>query len=135
MASSDSGRAHALVLAHKSLSSTQSSQRVLLVGAQVPENAAVVLRSTTADSGGGNNAGVGEAVIEARRALRSVQDVMQSVVQSAQVRELSAQTGAGQLLLWKKSRRCRPLHLRASMHDPSSCLSSCGRTSAQPGDC
>jgi len=55
----------------------------------VPENAAAVLRSTASGSGGGGDAGVGEAVIEARRALRSVQSVMQSVVQSAQVRSES----------------------------------------------
>lgn len=48
---------------------------------QVPENAAAGQQSTAS----GGNGGVGEAVIEARRALRSVQDVMQSVVQSAQV--------------------------------------------------
>lgn len=48
---------------------------------QVPENAAAVLQSMASAGSGG----VGEAVVEARRALRSVQDVMQSVVESAQV--------------------------------------------------
>jgi hypothetical protein len=48
---------------------------------QVPENMAAVLQPTASAGSGG----VGEAVIEARRALRSVQDVMHSVVESAQV--------------------------------------------------
>ena len=48
---------------------------------QVPENMAAVLH-TTAATGSGN---MGDAVIEARRALRSVQDVVHSVVESAQV--------------------------------------------------
>jgi hypothetical protein len=48
---------------------------------QVPENMAAVLHTTASSASGG----MGEAVIEARRALRSVQDVMHSVVESAQV--------------------------------------------------
>ena len=60
---------------------------------QVPENMAAEPQTAAASSSGH----MGDAVIEARRALRSVQDVKHSVAESAQVTACTSAPSPGGL--------------------------------------